>query len=418
MSEFYIERNIVVDDLETMIPLLEAQSETENIDIKDIAEFVESQKGTKFYFDSAMNGKDELSKDIVYLWIDTGFKDKYDNPLFVSLINRKGYYSGHFIGTSSYLAGKIADFYPDNKNKVWENEAKFEEKYKRKTENRDIPNLSDRYKVKAEIKAEETKQAKQYENNQRELKKYWEAEPAAIAEEVSKSLLINNWTSTKGVDRYLKIIGTRIYRLTEQGETRYCFLNKLKDAVVNTGLIDKYGSFIYMIYRKHIAYQLYVPYKVIERKAEIINEGYVADGNTELPPIKFMEDEVLETSIDGFDISPKALNHIIEERRDRFPDNAKSLSDIALATKIKQALETGLSLTSVDKTYAKPIYSTTTDEISWLLPLHINTEYNEEPEMVLVVRKAGYYYEIKTILPYDNSIKDKCTDAKLYGKAW
>jgi hypothetical protein len=418
MSEFYIGRNIIVDETETMLPILEAQSGIDNIDIKDIAEFVDSQKGTKFYFDSAMNGKDEMSKDIVYLWIDTGFKDKYGKPLFISLINHKGYFTGHFIGTSSYLAGKIADYFPENRNKIWDNESKFKEKYKRKSEGRDIPDLKDRYKIKAETKVKETKATKQFESNQREIKKYWEAEPAAIAEEVSKTLLINNWKSTKGVDRYLKIIGTRIFRMTELGETRYCFLNKLKDAVVNTGLVDKYGSFIYMIYRKHIAYQLYVPYKIVGRKAELFNEGFVNDDKTDLPPITFNDDTKLTATLDRFDITPKALSHIIEERRERFPESAKNLSDIALATKIKTALELGLTLQKVDPSYAKPSYSTTTNTISWFLPLHINRDYNEEPEMVLVIRQSGYYYEIKTILPYDDSIKDKITDMAMYGRSW
>ena len=55
-----------------------------------------------------------------------------------------------------------------------------------------------------------------------------------------------------------------------------------------------------------------------------------------------------------------------------------------------------------DPAYAKPSYSTLTGSISWMIPLHINRELIEEPELVLVLRKAGEFYEIKTIIPYDD----------------
>ena len=63
-----------------------------------------------------------------------------------------------------------------------------------------------------------------------------------------------------------------------------------------------------------------------------------------------------------------------------------------------------------DPAYAKPSYSTLTGSISWMIPLHINRELIEEPELVLVLRKAGEFYEIKKIIPYDDETKDKLTD--------
>lgn len=71
-----------------------------------------------------------------------------------------------------------------------------------------------------------------------------------------------------------------------------------------------------------------------------------------------------------------------------------------------------------DSSFAKPSYSTLTGTISWMIPLHINREFTEEPELVLVLRKAGEFYEIKTILPYDDETKDKLTDLSLYGRLW
>ena len=86
------------------------------------------------------------------------------------------------------------------------------------------------------------------------------------------------------------------------------------------------------------------------------------------------------------------------------------MSDATLATKINNALDLGLKMQLRDSSFAKPSYSTLTGTISWMIPLHINREFTEEPELVLVLRKAGEFYEIKTILPYDDETKDKLPD--------
>ena len=53
-----------------------------------------------------------------------------------------------------------------------------------------------------------------------------------------------------------------------------------------------------------------------------------------------------------------------------------------------------------------------------MIPLHINREFTEEPELVLVLRKSEQFYEIKTILPYDDETKDKLTALSLYSRLW
>ena len=71
-----------------------------------------------------------------------------------------------------------------------------------------------------------------------------------------------------------------------------------------------------------------------------------------------------------------------------------------------------------DRNYAKPSYSSRTKGIAWMMPLHMNNEMTEEPELVLVVKKTKVFYEIKTILPYDDTIKDRITALALYNGLW
>lgn len=445
MGEVNIDRNIVVDNIEEMLKILEKESSFSDIDVNDIVEFVQGEKSTKFYFDDAMNGKDEKSRDIRYLWLDTGFEDSRGNPIFISLLNHSGYYSGHFIGNSYYLSKRIYQYYPENERTVIENEKAFKEKYKRKIEGRAVKNLIEKYKSKEAINANPTKEKvnnslgkffadddalgadyddakKTTSNDERAFRAYWTSEPSDLTKDIANMLMINNWKSINGLDRYIKIVGARIAQLIEQKKTDYYLLNNIKSAVVNTGLLDKFGSDIYMIYRKHLSYGIYVPHKFVDSKREYIYDGFIKDKSetVSLLPITFFNDGEIpfRATIDDFDITPRALYHIIEERKHRFPENVREMSDAALATKINNALDLGLKMQLRDSSFAKPSYSTLTGTISWMIPLHINREFTEEPELVLVLRKAGEFYEIKTILPYDDETKDKLTDLSLYGRLW
>lgn len=445
MSDVQIGRDIIIDNAELMLEIIEKESGFKDIDTQDIVEFVQSEKSTKFFFDDKMNGRDENADDIVYLWIDTGFEDKAGQALFVSLLDHKGYYRGHFVGNSEYLSSRIYYFYKDNKRVVIANEQKFREKYKRKIEARTTKHLTDRYKSiranNANPRSKETTEtplgrqlrekgimASDYDEvkapvvDPRSVRKYWESEPSELVQDIESMLYINNWKSIQGLDRYIKIIGARIGQLISQKKTEYYVLNNIQSAIVNTGLLNKFGSDIYVIYRKHITYNLYVPHKIVYSKKVYLEEGFTKDksGVVDLKPISFFNDDDLLfcPTLDDFDITPKALFHIIEERKDRFPNNIRDMSEQMIAQKINNALELGLKLQQRDNSFAKPSYSTLTGTISWMIPLHINREYTEEPELVLVLRKAGEFFEIKTILPYDDETKDKLTDLSLYSKLW
>lgn len=445
MGELNIDRNIVIDNLEEMLKILEKECGFSDIDVNDIVEFVQGEKSTKFYFDDAMNGKDEKSRDVRYLWLDTGFEDSKGYPLFISVLNHSGYFSGHFIGNSYYLSKRIYQYYPENERTVIENEKAFKEKYKRKIEGRAVKNLTEKYKNKEAVNANPTKAKvsnslgkffadddalgadyddakKTLSKDERAFRSYWTSEPSDLTKDIANMLMINNWKSMNGLDRYIKIVGARIAQLIEQKKTDYYLLNNIKSAVVNTGLLDKFGSDIYLIYRMNLSYGIYVPHKFVDSKREYIYDGFIKDKseNVSLLPINFFNDGEIpfRATIDDFDITPRALYHIIEERKHRFPENVREMSDAALATKINNALDLGLKMQLRDSSFAKPSYSTLTGTISWMIPLHINREFTEEPELVLVLRKAGEFYEIKTILPYDDETKDKLTDLSLYGRLW
>ena len=88
-----------------------------------------------------------------------------------------------------------------------------------------------------------------------------------------------------------------------------------------------------------------------------------------------------------------------------------------IATKINVALERGVKMHKRDRNYAKPSYSTSS-KLSWIMPLHINKDITEEPELVMAFKKNGEFYELKTIFSYDDDMKDRITALSLYNGLW
>ena len=104
--------------------------------------------------------------------------------------------------------------------------------------------------------------------------------------------------------------------------------------------------------------------------------------------------------------------------RERFPESIRSQSDSKIAGQIMNALERGIKMQRRDRSFAKASYSGKSGTISWFMPLHIDAPLSEDPELVMVVRRSGDFYEIKTILSYDDELKDRITALSLYSKLW
>ena len=78
--------------------------------------------------------------------------------------------------------------------------------------------------------------------------------------------------------------------------------------------------------------------------------------NNYLNPINFFnDDDIFSVDIDVFDINYRNLLHIIDERRERFPDNIKDLSTNIVATRLRNALTQGLKYSNVIRIMSKHI---------------------------------------------------------------
>ena len=433
--EYLITQDMIISDDSRIIDSLKYMGFSE-ISLDEIRKFILNEENTKFYIDKNLSLKNENDKDITYVWLDTGCRKESGDTMFISLINKHGYFEGNFVGTPWQLSKKMKERYPNNQKQIENNLERFKLKYEKRISKREkkyiylaedgVVNENKKEKI-VEHEGDISQQlqglgfdiSKDNENKEGNAISI-PSVISPVSEEVYGQLLFNNWNSLEGLDRYIKVIGCRLVQLIEQNKSDYYILNKIKSAIVNTGLMNHFGVDLMIMYRFNVKYNTYDAYKIIYGKSDYIKNDFSREQTEQLiKPISFFDEEdVFEASLNDFDINYHNLAHIIQERRDRFPEEIREISDHQMTQSIQNALERGIKMQHRDKSYVKATYSAKNGKISWLMPFHITADFTSEPELVLVIRKNGEFYEIKTILPYDNEMKDKITALSLYSSLW
>lgn len=429
-----INENHIIDNLEIVETKLNDLVEG-HIDIIEMINFINSENNTTFYFDKYLAEKPEGDEHIQYAWIDSGYLYK-NEPIFISLVNYDGKYYGHFVGIANFLSKGLIKNNGHQRDYTL-NVDKFKKKYNKKIEQRTKKCLEATSKgenmippiVHTEIEKLLNKYGYQVSTitNEKEhaestgIKIPVQSEMTSVTEEIYNNLLYPSWKSIIGLDRYIKIIGRRVEQLVASEKKEYYVSNKIRSVVVNTGLMDSFGNDYLVLYKLNEKYKTYVAYQIMSGKRDYLDNDFTKEqASAELKPIQFLDDENMffEAKIEEFDINQRCLAHIIEERRVRFPENIQKESSNRITAKLMDSLQRGLKIQMRDRSYAKLSYSGKDGQLSWILPLHINNEFTREPELVMMIRKEADFYEIKTILPYDDDMKDKITAISLYRHLW
>lgn len=349
-------------------------------------------------------------KESTYVIIPTGGKDSQNNEVYISM--RKS-----FIGYNGHIVDNVQNIL----YKLWTLEGKSA-KYKKNIESLSRKLCKKPQAVDEDMKAEEDNDVSLPETDIDMLDEADVENTVATREDIytalKSQLCINNWATDEGFKRFIRILGTRVLDYIDEGKTDYYLRNESTGALaLNTGLLDKFGRSIHVLYYKTDMYN-YRPVKIVESKRLLISEGFsVEDTNKELKPITF-DTTTLSINIDDYDINYNSLEHCIEERRERFPESVQNISSMTLAQKLKQELDIGLNIHRCSGTYAKSIYKAKTRQTQWLLPLHINTNIGENPELVMVIAKRDSFYVVRTVLPYTDCISDWIRASNLYESLW
>lgn len=407
-----IKENYTVDNIEMVISHLTRYSDLEEAELVTfVKDFIETNVNTVFHINSRGIGCEGV--DGTYAWLDTGVKDFSNKTLFLSMLNKgEGHYEGHFIGTMDYLIDMAANYLKSCG--VRTNLCRFKEKYKRKVAERNNEN-----KVVATVEVRdvvvETKCSEISEDTYSPT--FPRMDLKEIVDKVKSYLLIDKWETPTGLQRFLTVMSSRIAYYVNNDMTDYFVKNSVGNVIVNTGLLDKFGQPIKVLYRYNVSSMSYVPFCVVDSKMVYEDNRFTReDTNKELRPIAFIgaDTEPLSLELNDYDISYQALTHIIIERQSRLPGELQNLPPALIASRIVSELELGLNIQKCSAGYAKPTYSGKTSDISWLLPLRIMRGIDQEPELVMAVSKRNGYWGVRTIIPYNEIVRDLVRCVQLY----
>lgn len=451
-QNLYLTQDIVIERFD------EVKERVEKLSNKTVSkkELIENLVHTKqiYYFTNSMQVSTKETSNAMYLWISTGIKTYTGDIMFLSLLATDTGFSGYYIGNIRVLTERACKFHSKNNKIIKTNMDKFKKLIHSETffaekciaERKDYIPYTQLEKEISEETADEADNAKKFiaqeansvcrETFSKDEQKETECEEsrdgyrdayacttAKLAQEIQSIALINNFRQTKGIERFIKIIGARIEQLEESNRTEFHIKNKTNMIVVNTGLLNCFGNDILVMYAWNMRKGGYQARTLVDSKKTLINAGFTQEQIKQpIKPIRFYDEHAnlpdADVTIDDFDMSMATLTHIIEDRIDRFPKEIQSMPLDHIASKIDNSLRQGIKMLQRDRTYAKAIYSTTVKNLTWLLPLHINTSFTDKPEMCFAFRKNHEtgYYELRTVFAYDDEIQDRITAVSLYSK--
>lgn len=411
--ETMINEKMIIDDVQLVE---EELSRLAGMEVSLEQMKINSQDHRIFYLDKNLNKTDE--KNSCYAWLDSGYKTGKNERIFISLVSFDDYCCGHFVGTAAYLANGVCKRKNGHsRNLIKHNAHKLEVFCDKNNSNKKIVSIMSNNII-LEMKPDCPKNELQYkishisEKNQHDL-------CDEIAETIFENLKFPNWKSVEGLKRFLKIIGYRLQQLIEQKKTDYYLENKV-GAIVNTGLIDKFGEDYIIYYKIHFNKEnkMYKPESIVTSRKFYEENGFY-DQPKSLKTISFYDnEEIFRPSLKDVDLCSRNLNHVINERNERFPENWQSATESQKAIAIKNAIKFGITMQERDPFFAKAIYSTECEKISWLFPLYLNSDFPDDPELVMVLRTTGNFIEVKTILPYNDEVKDRIRAVNLYRNVW
>ena len=203
-----------------------------------------------------------------------------------------------------------------------------------------------------------------------------------------------------------------------------CFIiieasNGIKYMIVNSRLLNKYATWIYLMYtirerinkytklKEYYAEECILLSNISDLFAKGIN-GKAVDLNS-INPIKFYDnkaDLIFDGEVNDFDfeLSNKSFYHIIEERRFRLPKELQEQSTVGISFQIRNSIEYSVMMSKADYNYVVASYDIQRDTIQYLMPLFTDYNFDKKVETALVInRTTNGIYTVVTILTIDEA---------------
>lgn len=195
-----------------------------------------------------------------------------------------------------------------------------------------------------------------------------------------------------------------------------------KYVVFNLGLLNIYFKPIYIVVEIKQAdnkIQYANPF-ILKKRTTFADIGFTINGrpisDRQMPePAQFYDNinEIIFTpDPDFYDPDDEKLKHIIEERKERFPDVYQNMSVTELAVKLDNAIKCSYELAKRNYKLVVPQYRPQENKIQYLMPIYLGATFNKLPDFALVLNHESGYYKPETILELDDAYQNARLIAK------
>lgn len=142
---------------------------------------------------------------------------------------------------------------------------------------------------------------------------------------------------------------------------------------------------------------------IVRNSGALIKMGF--DKNASPEPPRFFEkvEEVIFQPDWYIDQDFEKFEHIIDERRDRFPEEMRHESSDSLARKLDDAIKFAVAIARRNYKFIVPMYRPQKNGIQLLMPIYLKGAFNSKPDFALILTpdKKHEMYTPETILPLD-----------------
>lgn len=192
--------------------------------------------------------------------------------------------------------------------------------------------------------------------------------------------------------------------------------NKTHDKVLfNTNLINKFGHDLIIVGDVlEVANRIYISeLKISPSKMELRKMDF--ENSDPMPPTFFNDiNEIIFHSDWEIDQDISKYEHIIEDRKERFPHKYQDLTADDLGLKLDNAINFAKKIAQRNYKFIVPMYYPTAKRIQLLMPIYLETSYTSHPDFALVLTPHAEekLYTPETILGLDEVYQDARLIAK------
>lgn len=393
---------------------LDAFKYAAGIDKIDIKKINESSKLGKLYFDEYGVPFDDITDDVErlakYMVVPTGYKSKDTGyPICASFIYDKiTQWNGVYINNLSNLVKMFMQYSSTESEKAINISNEIEPWY-------DCIGFGYKEVKRINIENDNISSYIGEIGEENEKEEIINIDESLLENLYNRLIYKENWEKDRyyQLREYIKRIIQKVDRDIKNNYINGYIVGKNKDIIcINSGLMDKYLNDIYLVRNKAEN-----TITIVDAKVYLVNLGFEMQDIIEMPTtIKFYKDAkelIFSGNIREFDLeNTNRLNHIIEERRHRFPEKYRDLKSDVLCSKIRASITTAIKMSEHDYKYFIPMYNFQRDMIQFLVPIYLDNGIDEKPEVVAIIDNINSFYSINTII----SLEDAYNNARLICK--